>query len=89
MATLCPASYRTRVSETPIVGQNPCRPPRRAHGPLWRCRPGRRAGPSLLSWGLGLSQRRSLGLGVSKREEHARKGPKEVEKNNLQLAEIC
>lgn len=79
MATLCPASYRTWVPGTAIVGQNPCRPPRRAHrGLSGHCSPGRRAGPSLLSWGLGLSQRRFLGLGVSKREGHAGKRPKKV-----------
>ena len=37
---------------TPIVGQNPCRPPRGAHQPPGSCGPRRRAGHSLLTRGL-------------------------------------
>lgn len=54
-----PGLLPDRVPGTPIVGQNPCCPPCSAHPPPWCCRPGRRAGPSLLSRGLGLSQRGS------------------------------
>lgn len=75
-----PASCQTRRG-TPVVGQNPCRPPPGAHRAPGSCGPWRRAGHSLLSRGLVAASEYLSAWGLQAQRGMWGKGQRKIEKN--------